>query len=164
MQAGLSFETLLAYEEQEAQRWETWFEQHPQALELPTDIAETSTVRELLVHIFAVEQRNGERLLGEPQTPNDKFSAGSVRSIFDIGRSARSKLRQYLAHARAEEMSGPRDFPSSTMGKFTASPQKIVAHALIHGIRHWAQLATALRQRGYPQDWSHDILFSPALQ
>jgi uncharacterized damage-inducible protein DinB len=156
---GLSFETLLRYEEQEAQRWEKFFHEHPQALELPVDIAETSTVREFLVHIFGVEHRNAERLLGEAHTSNEKFDRGSIPAIFDIGRNARTKLRQYLASANAGDFERPRDFPSMTAGKIWASPQKLAAHALIHGIRHWAQLASALRRQGYPQDWFHDILY-----
>jgi uncharacterized damage-inducible protein DinB len=35
---------------------------------------------------------------------------------------------------------------------------------MIHGIRHWAQIATVLRQRGYPTQWFHDILLSDALR
>jgi uncharacterized damage-inducible protein DinB len=34
----------------------------------------------------------------------------------------------------------------------------------MHGIRHWAQLATLLRQAGYKTDWSHDLLMSDALE
>jgi uncharacterized damage-inducible protein DinB len=45
----------------------------------------------------------------------------------------------------------------------TASRRKIAAHALFHGQRHWAQLATLLRNAGYPAKFRGDLLFSPAL-
>jgi hypothetical protein len=31
--------------------------------------------------------------------------------------------------------------------------RKIFIHALLHGVRYWAQLSTHLRQKGYKQDW-----------
>ena len=37
-----------------------------------------------------------------------------------------------------------------------AVARKMVAHMLVHGIRHYAQLATALRAQGHAQPWSHD--------
>jgi uncharacterized damage-inducible protein DinB len=36
-------------------------------------------------------------------------------------------------------------------------------HLFMHGIRHWAQIATALRQAGYPRQWEHDWLMSEAV-
>ena len=42
--------------------------------------------------------------------------------------------------------------------------RKIVVHLLLHGVRHWAQLATTLRQQGHATDWPHDILMSDALE
>jgi uncharacterized damage-inducible protein DinB len=41
-----------------------------------------------------------------------------------------------------------------------ATPRKIVAHILIHEIRHWAQIATLLRLNGIVPEF-HDFLFSP---
>ena len=34
---------------------------------------------------------------------------------------------------------------------------------MLHGIRHWAQIATALRKAGYKQDWPHDFIFTEAV-
>jgi len=33
----------------------------------------------------------------------------------------------------------------------------------VHGVRHWAQIATVLRQNDYPQDWPHDVIFTDAM-
>jgi uncharacterized damage-inducible protein DinB len=43
------------------------------------------------------------------------------------------------------------------------SPQDLF-HALLHGVRHWAQLSTYLRQKGYKQDWQHDFIFSGVMR
>jgi uncharacterized damage-inducible protein DinB len=32
-----------------------------------------------------------------------------------------------------------------------------------HNVRHFAQLAVALRVAGHPTDWMHDILFNPSM-
>ena len=45
----------------------------------------------------------------------------------------------------------------------TPSRRKIAAHALFHGQRHWAQLATLVRVAGYPSDFEGDLIFSSAL-
>jgi len=40
----------------------------------------------------------------------------------------------------------------------------MVAQALTHSIRHWAQISTYLRQQGLKQEWSHDLLMSEAME
>ena len=30
---------------------------------------------------------------------------------------------------------------------------------MIHGIRHWGQIAMALRQACFVSDWSHDMMY-----
>jgi hypothetical protein len=45
-----------------------------------------------------------------------------------------------------------------------ASKRKMIVQALTHSIRHWAQLATSLRQQGMKQDWIHDFLMSKAME
>jgi uncharacterized damage-inducible protein DinB len=44
----------------------------------------------------------------------------------------------------------------------SATPRKIVSHALLHEVRHWAQVATLLRLNGMTDDF-HDFLFSPVM-
>ena len=46
--------------------WSGFFQNNPATLQLPTDIAGTKNVRELLVHIVAVQVRYAERLLNLP--------------------------------------------------------------------------------------------------
>jgi hypothetical protein len=46
----------------------------------------------------------------------------------------------------------------------TMSRRKVMGHALLHGQRHWAQLATLVRNAGFPSDFRGDFLFSKALR
>ena len=40
------------------------------------------------------------------------------------------------------------------------SRRKVLAHALFHSQRHWAQLATLVRAAGFPSGFRGDLLFS----
>ena len=42
----------------------------------------------------------------------------------------------------------------------SVSRRKVAAHALFHSQRHWAQLATLVRQAGFPSGFRGDLLFS----
>ena len=65
--AELSFAQMLEANERETAKWQNWFERQPaDLLDLPLDIAQAKNVRELLLHIFAVEFRYAERLTGAP--------------------------------------------------------------------------------------------------
>ena len=42
--------------------------------------------------------------------------------------------------------------------------RKFLFHILIHEIRHWVQIALAVRLAGFEPPGEHDLLFSPALR
>jgi uncharacterized damage-inducible protein DinB len=44
------------------------------------------------------------------------------------------------------------------------SRRKVVAHAIFHSQRHWAQLATLVRTAGFPSEFKGDLLLSLALK
>ncbi len=79
-----------------------------------------------------------------------------------IGRGA--CIATYLAKATDEDLATVIEFPTRTAGIIRASKRKIFAHAMLHGVRHWAQLATALREAGYPTNWGKDFLYSPVME
>ena len=115
------------------------------------------------MHIFAVELRYAERLLGLPITDYEQLRSSNLDQIFGIAEDARKKFKQFLASAKKEDMEAVISFETRSAGTLSASKRKILAHAMLHGVRHWAQIATALRKAGYKQDWQHDFLFSQAL-
>ncbi len=164
MSAGVSFRELLGYIDGEDRRWAEWFGQQPAALDVEVGIGDADTARFFIRHMFGVTLRAAERLLAEPLTPDDKIDTASADSLFATGETAHRKLRRFLERTPEQDMVTPRPFESATLGRFTASPAKLVTHAVVHEIRHWAQLATALRQHGYKTDWRHDVLFSDAMR
>jgi len=162
--ANVTFTELLEANERETRKWQGWFERQPALLDLPLDIAEAKNVRELLLHIFAVEMRYAERLLGLPVTPWDWYAAASQVEPFAIGEKARGLLREYVANATDAELASTQEFPTRTAGVLHASQRKMFIHAMLHGLRHWSQLATALREKRHGTDWPHDFLFSEVME
>ena len=163
--AVLAFDKLIEYEEEETQKWEKWLRaQSPKALEVPVGTGDTATVRGLIWHICAVEYRHAQRLLGEPAASPEELQKDSLEAIFRLGDTARMKLTSFLAGATDAVLNGVITFDTRRAGTVTTSRRKLLVHVLLHGIRHWAQIATALRQAGYAQDWQHDFLFTEALK
>ena len=76
---GLSFGELLDYSAEESNHWRDFFTRHPGALDVPCDIAGTKTVRELVLHIVAVQIRYAERLLNMPITEYDQLAGKPVK-------------------------------------------------------------------------------------
>jgi uncharacterized damage-inducible protein DinB len=162
--AELSFAEMLEANQRETAKWQSWFERQPaELLNLPLNIALAKDVREFLLHIFAVELRYAERLIDQEVTPYEAHATGSGRDLFAIGERARTLFRGYLARATDEDLAIVLEFPTRISGVLRASKRKMFAHAMLHGVRHWAQLATALREKNQGTDWPHDFLFSDVI-
>jgi uncharacterized damage-inducible protein DinB len=161
---ALSFRELLDYTAAEAAHWHHWLAQQPgEVLDVPVGEGRTATVRGLLQHIVAVERRYTDRLRDEPVTSYEAIPTESVDALFAAFDDARARLEHYLAAATADDLTRRLEFQTITAGTLSASARKIVVHTLLHSVRHWAQLATILRQHGRATDWMHDLLFSEAL-
>ena len=158
MSAGIHFEELLAYTEEESLRWKQFFRAYPQALDLPLDIA--GSVRELVKHIFAVELFFADLATGKKADPN-QATATTLDEIFALGEKAASVYRDFFLRATPEQWAEKLEL--SRIG-VRASRRKMVVQALTHSMRHWAQIATFLRQQGFKQDWHHDFLLSTAME
>jgi uncharacterized damage-inducible protein DinB len=170
---GLSFGELLDYSAEEGNHWRDFFKQHPDALDLPCDIAGTKTVREVVLHIVAVQIRYAERLLNMPITEYESLAGrlaqgkpgqGKCEELFALSRKSLEDLRSFAIAANDSDWDGILTFPTRSAGELTASRRKIFIHTLLHGVRHWAQLSTYLRQKGYKQDWQHDFIASGVIR
>lgn len=157
---GISFAELLDYTDAETERWHVFFRAHPEALDVVTDVRGAANVRELVIHIFQAEQVFGCAVLGEPRPDFAKLPTNTLDQIFAIGESARRKMREFVAVASEEALAEQQPFgPAGPVSR-----RKLLAQALTHGMRHWAQLATDLRRADYPTDWMHDWIMSTAVK
>jgi uncharacterized damage-inducible protein DinB len=156
----LSAEEILAWNEKTAQGWRQLLTRHPELLTQPCDIAGTKTVAELLRHIVAAQLRYAERLAGLPISDYDAIPFNSVESIYTT-HDLSTRIFQQL-FASNIDWNEPIDFTTRTMGSLRSDRKTILFHALLHGIRHYAQLASLVRQCGVKPDWPMDYLFMHA--
>jgi uncharacterized damage-inducible protein DinB len=161
---SIALAVLLADNELSAQKWQTWFASTPAALDLPCDIYNSGSVRALLRHIFAVELRHSQRLLGKDVTAYEAISTDSLASLFAVHAQAVDHLRTFLANASESSLQETLAISTLSAGTLHATRRKLVVHILLHSIRHWAQLATLLRAHGYSTDWAKDFLMSDAME
>jgi len=162
--AQISFAELLQANESETARWRVWFDAQPATvLDVSLSIALAKDVREFLLHIFAVELRYAERLKGLAVTDYQTLPTQTVAELFGVSERARALYRDYLATVMDDDLAAVIEFPTRTAGIMRSSKRKIFLHAMLHGVRHWAQLATALREAGHPTNWGKDFLYSEVM-
>jgi len=161
MTSGLTLEELLAWNEQSANYWKSHFDANPNLLELSCGIGGAGNVQEFIRHIWGAELRWSERLAASPETPREQIPVGPIDALFGLHRRAVCIFRELLA--------GPESSWSEPyVLKFdwippelrTVSRRKIASHALIHSQRHWAQLATLVRNAGFPSAFRGDVIFA----
>ena len=160
----LSADELLRFCFAETQRWRDWLAANQSLLDLPIDIAQAKTVRDLVLHIVAVDLRYAERLLGEKVTEYEELPTSTLAELFSTADRAREKLEAFVEKANDAEWSQVLSFPTRSAGTLSSSKRKIFIHTLLHGMRHWAQLATYLRQQGHKQPWAHDFLLTDVIR
>ena len=157
----LPAEDLLAWVEKTAQNWKKLIVEHPESLRVSCDIAGVKSAGELLQHIAAVELRYAERLAGAEETPNEKIPFDSADEIYATHNRAMAMMRELLADG-AYDWSQEVEFNTRSLGRLKAARSVILFHSLLHSIRHYAQLATLVRQNGIKPDWPMDYLFMAA--
>jgi uncharacterized damage-inducible protein DinB len=165
MSVEITLEELLAWNQGSSSYWKAHLDANPALLELPCDIGGVTNVLQFVRHIWGVELRWGQRLAGVSVIDKEKMPAGPLDALFDLHLQAVEIFRNLLA-APESSWSEPftLDFDWVPPEQRTVSRRKIAAHALFHGQRHWAQLATLVRAAGFPSRFRGDLLFSPALR
>ena len=162
--AAITLDELLADNDAATEKWKAWFAANPAALEVPCAIYNSGTVRGLLKHIFAVELRHSQRLLGQEVTSYDAIPVGSLEDLMAIHAQAIQNLRKFLSTASDAALLEVIPLQTVSAGTLHASRRKLFAHILLHSMRHQAQLTSLLREAGYKTDWPKDFLFSEALE
>jgi uncharacterized damage-inducible protein DinB len=154
---ALTGEELMVWNNKTAEQWQKLLGAHEYLLSVPCDIAGVKSIGELVQHIVAVEVRYAERLAGLPETSYEAIPYDTVAALFATHARAMELFRGLLA-AAAFDWEQEIEFPTRRMGTLRASRKTILIHALMHSIRHYAQLATLVRQHGVAPDWQMDYL------
>ena len=156
-QPALTAEEMLAWLEKTSAGWRDLIAQNPQVLALPCDVMGVSTVAGLLQHIVAVELRYAERLAGLPATEYAAIACNSAEAIYATHQLATVLFNEQLDSE--VDWDEKIEFATRSMGSARSSRKSMLFHALLHSIRHYAQLATLARQRGIKPGWPMDYLF-----
>lgn len=161
----LAYEELLAYTNEERDKWRAWLETHPAAMEAPVqpEGARLPTVGKLIDHIFLVEQRHLQRLREEPLAASTGLTATNAPPLFDYGASVRRELQRFVSELDDEVADQVRTFEVRDR-PWPMTPRKLLFHILLHETRHWAQIALALRLAGFEPPGDHDLFYSRALR
>lgn len=165
MSTGITLEELLAWNEEVADFWKAHLAAHPDLLELPCNIGGAGTVKEFVRHIWGAELRWSQRLAGVPVTEFAQMPTGPLDAVVDLHTQAAGLLRGLLAGPdqsweQTYELNAEWLPPEAR----SMSRRKVVVHALTHGHRHWAQLATVVRMAGFPSGFKGDLLFSRGMR
>jgi uncharacterized damage-inducible protein DinB len=164
MPLSITFDELLRYTNDERGKWRRWFATHPQAMEASVQPAgQLPTVGKLIDHIFLAERRFLQRLTETPLSGSTGLTGNNAPPLFDYGSSVRRELEQFADSLDADVADEVRTFEIRDR-TWQLSSRKLLFHLLLHEVRHWAQVALAVRLAGYEPPGEHDLLFSAALK
>jgi uncharacterized damage-inducible protein DinB len=164
MPLSIAFDELLRYTNGERDKWRGWFLEHAEAIGAPVQPGgRLPTAGKLIDHIFLVERRHLQRLAGEPVVDRTGLTGTNASPLFDYGASVRRELEKYVADLDDDDADQIRTFNVRDQD-WLMTPRKLLFHILLHEIRHWAQIALAMRLAGFEPPGDHDLFYSKALR
>lgn len=164
MALTIAYDELLRYTNAERDKWRTWFGLHPQAMEAAVQPGgRFPTVGKLIDHIFLVERRHLQRITGDRLSQETGLSGSNASPLFDYGASVRREL-EHLARTLTDEAAEELRAIDVRDRRWPMTTRKLLFHILLHEMRHWAQIALAVRLAGFDPPGDHDLFYSQALQ
>lgn len=163
MTLTITLDELMGWTAEERAKWLPWLKANPQALDVTVQPGgRFPTVGSLIDHIFLVEHRHTLRLQGKELPTESGVTPGDVDGLYAYAARGREAVRRYLPTLTPEEAMRPRDVVVPT-GTYRLSPRKLLFHMALHEVRHWAQIAAAVRAAGFAPPGDHDLFYSKAL-
>jgi uncharacterized damage-inducible protein DinB len=162
MSTSVDLQNLILYSDHERTKWKAWLAADP-ATRLAIAFqngARFPTVGSLLHHVFWVEERHLSRLEGHP-LPDTDCAQDDLQTLFAFGDRVRANLRRYVTTIDEQRFSEPITFSLRGGPMITVLRRKLATHILLHEIRHFAQLAYAVRVAGHEPPGEHDYFFAP---
>jgi len=160
----LTYDELLAYTNAERAKWRAWLTDHPQAMESAVQPGGNfPTIGKLIDHIFIVERRHLQRLTDQPLSTTTGLTGNNAPPLFDYGASVRRELEQFVQDLDEDIADEVRTFEMRDR-QWPLTPRKLLFHIQLHEIRHWAQIALAVRLAGLEPPGEHDLVYSKALR
>ncbi len=163
----LSIGELLDYTEEERDKWHKWFSANGDAPLRITLANETHpTVGALILHCFWAELFYALWMRGEilsESSPvvieNKNLPSDQASRVFAFGQTARKAMRDFTESATGDDWGRIHEVDLRGF-QIRGTARKLIAHILVHEIRHWAQVAILMREHGLSPPGDHDLLFS----
>jgi uncharacterized damage-inducible protein DinB len=163
MTLTITLDELLAWTAEERAKWLPWFKANPQALDLTIQPGgRFPTVASLVDHIFLVEHRHTLRLQGKELPTASGITLGDLDALWAYGERGRQGVLAYVPTLATDDANKPRAVVVAS-GTYPLSPRKLLFHMVLHEVRHWAQVASAVRAAGHNPPGDHDLFYSKAL-
>lgn len=164
---NLTIKELLDYTDEERAKWRAWFaERGGESLRIPLAGETHASVGALVLHLFWAEMfyalwMRGEVVTEESPvvTENKELPTDDPEKLFAFGERARREMRLFADAAGEAEWEKAYEYGDASV-RLAGTARKLVAHILIHEVRHWAQVALAVRQAGHAPPGDHDLCFS----
>jgi uncharacterized damage-inducible protein DinB len=163
MALTISLDELLAWTAEERAKWLPWLTANPAALDVTMQPGgRFPTVASLIDHIFLVERRHALRLQGRELPAATGITPGDVAALWAYAEQGRAGVHAYAPTLTLDDANTPRDVVVAS-GTYPLSPRKLLFHMALHEVRHWAQIAAAVRAAGFAPPGDHDLFYSKAL-
>lgn len=163
MTLTITLDELLTWTAEERAKWLPWLRANPAALDVAVQPGgRFPTVGSLINHIFLVEGRHTLRLQGKELPTVTGVKPGDIDGLYAYAARGREALHRYLPTIDPAAVNQPRNVVVSD-GTYPLSPRKLLFHMVLHEVRHWAQIASAVRMAGYAPPGDHDLFYSKAL-
>lgn len=163
MNPAITLEELLGWNGEERLKWLGWLKKNPGALDVVLQPGgRFPTVASLIDHIFLVEVRHTLRLQGQELPTATGVAAGDLDGLFTYAARGREAVHRFLPSLNPGDLNKPRDVVVSD-GTYPLSPRKLLFHMALHEVRHWAQIAAAVRMAGFTPPGHHDLFYSKSM-
>lgn len=163
MTPTMTLDELLGWTAEERAKWLPWLKANPKALDVVMQPGgRFPTVASLIDHIFLVEVRHTLRLQGKELPTESGVKPGDIDGLWAYAARGREAVHRYVPTLGPADLNQPRDVVVAS-GTYPLSPRKLLFHMALHEVRHWAQIAAAVRMAGLTPPGDHDLFYSRAL-
>lgn len=163
MALTITLDELFAWTAEERAKWLPWLKANPRALDVTVQPGgRFPTVAALIDHIFLVEHRHTHRLQGKELPAQTGIASTDLDGLWAYAARGRNLAQTYASTLSAEDAAKPREVAVPT-GTHQMTPRKLLFHMALHEVRHWAQIASAVRAAGFAPPGDHDLFYSKSL-
>ena len=149
---------LLDYTQEQQEKWERWFaEKGDGPLGIAIGSGRLENVGQVVRHTLGVNLYFAERLAGKPVTRYWEMPLPDTAGLFRFGTQAKQALREFILTNPDWNAIVDLQAPGISV---RPTVRTAVLNAIVHEIRHWAQISALMRQHGFEPPPDQDVILS----